>query len=79
MSNSLLHIEKLKVFLLVGDDDVDVVGASQAVVTDREQAIRIRWQIDSNDFWALVRDNIEEARVLMGETIVILPPDSRSK
>lgn len=61
--------------LLIGYDDIDVVGASQAVVTDREQAIRIWWQINPNNFWTLVRNDVEETGVLVGETVVVLPPD----
>ena len=35
--------------LLVGDDDVDVVGAAQAVVGDAEQAVGVGRQIDAHD------------------------------
>ena len=65
------HVEELDVVLLVGDDDVDVVGRAEAVVHCAEQAICIGWEVDSDDFWRLVYDDGEEAGVLVGETVVI--------
>ena len=62
---------------LVGDDDVDVIGAAEAVVGHAEQAIRVGRQVDAGDFGALVGDDVEEARVLVGEAVVILAPDER--
>ena len=63
--------------LLVGDDDVDVVLAAQAVVGDAQQAVGVGRQIDARDVGALVADHIEKAGILMGEAVVILPPDER--
>jgi hypothetical protein len=45
----------------------------------REQAVAIRGQVDSNNLWALVGYNIQEARVLMGEAIVVLSPNNSSE
>ena len=65
--------------LLARDDDVHVVLAAQAVVGDREQRVRVRWKIDAHDLGALVRHVVEEARILMAEAIVVLPPDVRGE
>ena len=69
------HIEVLDMVLLVGNDDVDVVGAAETMICDREESVSVRWEVDSHDFWALVCDNIEETRILMGEAVVVLSPD----
>ena len=63
--------------LLVGDDDVEVVAGAQAVVGDAEQAVGVGRQIDAHDVGALVGDDVEEAGVLVGEAVVVLPPDER--
>ena len=61
--------------LLAGDDEVDVVPAAQAVISDRQQAIGVRRQIDADDLGLLVDDMVDETGVLMAEAVVILPPD----
>ena len=66
-----------KVHLLVGDDDVDVVDAVEAMVGDRQQAVGVRRQVDAHHVGALVGDHVEEARVLVGEAVVVLSPDQR--
>lgn len=58
--------------LLVCNDYVDVVRATEAVIGDREQAVRIWRQVDADDLWALVANNIQETGILMSEAIVIL-------
>lgn len=58
--------------LFVGDDDIDVVGAAEAVVHTGEKTISIRWEVNSYNFRTLVGDNVEESGILMGETIVVL-------
>ena len=47
------------------------------MVAYREQAVRVRRKIDARDLRALVRDDVEEAGVLMGEAVVVLAPDQR--
>ena len=70
-------IEVLEVHLLVRDYDIGIVHALQTVVGDRQQAVGIRRQIDAHDVGALVCNHIEEARILMGEAVVVLTPDQR--
>ena len=57
--------------LLAGHDHVHVVAAAQAVVGDREQAVRVRWEVDADDLGLLVDDVIDEARILVGEAVVV--------
>ena len=64
--------------LLVGDDHVDVVFAAQAVIRHAQQAVGVGRQIDARDIGALVADHVEKAGILMGEAVVVLPPDERS-
>jgi hypothetical protein len=71
------HVQVLQVLLLVGDDDVDVVAAAQAVIGDRQKAIGIGRQVDARDRRALVDHQIQEARILVGEAVVILAPHRR--
>ncbi len=71
----LVHRQPLGRGLLAGDDDVDVVPAAQAVVGDREQAVGVGREIDAHDLGLLVHDVIDEARVLVAEAVVVLPPD----
>ena len=73
--DGLVHGHVLQVLLLVGDDDVDVARALQAVIGDAEQGIGIRRQVDAANIRALVDHHVEEAGVLVGEAVVILPPD----
>jgi hypothetical protein len=61
--------------LLVGDDDVHVVLATEAVVAYREQTVGVGRQVDAHHAGALVRHHVEEAGVLVREPVVVLPPD----
>jgi hypothetical protein len=66
-----VHVEELDVVLLVGDDDVDVVGGAEAVVHCAQQAVCIGWEVDADNFGRLVDDDREEAGVLVSEAVVI--------
>ena len=68
-------VGELQMLLLVGDDHVDVVGAAKAVVGDRQQRVGVGRQVDARDRRALVGHQIDEARILMREPVVILAPD----
>ena len=74
MGDRVVHRQEVERGLLAGDDHVDVVAAAQAVVGDREQAVRVRRQVDADDLRLLVDDVVDEPRVLMGEAVVVLPP-----
>ena len=78
MFDRLVHRQPCGRGLFAGDDDVDVVAAAQAMVGDGEQAVGIGRQIDADDLGLLVHDVIDEAGVLVGEPVVILPPDMRA-
>ena len=71
----LVHRQPLRRRLLARHDDVDVVAAAQAVVGDREQAVGVGRQVDADDLRLLVHDVVDEARVLVAEAVVVLPPD----
>ena len=75
MADGGIHIHVLEVHLLVADDDVDIVLAAQAVVGHGKQRVGVRREVDAGDGCALVDDDVEEAGVLVGEPVVILPPD----
>lgn len=40
-----------------------------------KQAIAVRWEVDADDFGALICNHVEESGVLMSEAIVVLTPD----
>ena len=75
VADGRVDVEPLPLRLLAGDDQVDVVAAAQAVIGDRQQAVGVGRQIDARDVGLLVGDVIDEARVLVGEAVVVLPPD----
>ena len=47
------------------------------MVHHRQQTVGIRRQINANDLGFLVHDVVNEAGILMRETVVVLPPDVR--
>ena len=42
-----VHVEPLGLRLLVDDDEVHVVPAPEAMIRDGQQAVGVRWQIDT--------------------------------
>src|SRR5664280_1096194 len=77
VGDRLLDRQVVERRLLAGDDHVDVVAAAQAVIGDRQQAVGVRREIDANDLRLLVDDVVDEARILMGEAVVVLAPNVR--
>jgi len=65
--------------VLPGDDHVHVVAAPQAVVCDRQEAVRVRWQVDADDIGLLVDHVVEKARILVREAVMVLLPDVGSQ
>jgi hypothetical protein len=61
----------LKVDLLVGHDHIDIIRRVEAVGHGAEKAVRVGWEVDADDRWGFVHDDIQEARILMCEPIVI--------
>ena len=61
--------------MFASNNDVDVVPASQAVIHDRQEAVRIGRQVDAHDFGFFVYHMVNETGVLVRKAIVILPPD----
>ena len=74
MLDRLVHGEVLQMTLFVRNNDIDVVGAAEAVISHGQKAIDIRWQINTCDVRTFVGDQVEKARILMAETVVILAP-----
>ena len=74
-----VHRQPLGRGVFAGDDDVDVVAAAQAVIHHREQAVGVWREIDAHDLGFLVDDVVDEARILVREAVVILPPDVRGQ
>ena len=72
-----IHIQVLQVLLLIAHDDVNVVGAVQAMVGDGKEAINVRGQVNPCHRWTFVQDYIEEARILVGKAVMVLAPDGR--
>src|SRR5208283_3918708 len=73
-----IHIQILKVQLLVRNDDVDVVLAAEAVICDGQQTVHIRRKVNASNGSALVQNNIQKAGVLVRETVVVLSPNRGS-
>lgn len=59
MPDGLFHREPYRRWLLAGDDDIYTVAAAKAVIGDAQQAICVRWQIDTNNFGFLVHDVVD--------------------
>src|SRR5260370_42307710 len=79
MFDGRVDVEPLGGGLFAGDNEVDVVAASQKVVSDGQQSIGVWGKIDANDFGLFVDHMIDEARVLMAEPVVVLPPHMRTE
>ena len=72
--DGVLHRQVVERRLLAGDDHVDVIAAAQAVVGHREQAVGVGREIDTNDLCFLVDHVVDETRILVRKTIVVLAP-----
>src|SRR5580704_3537753 len=77
MLDGVFHGEPLWSGVLAGNYDVHIVAAAQTVVRHREQAVGVRRKIDAHDLGFFICDVIDKSRILVGEAVVILPPDMR--
>ena len=75
VGHGLLHGQEVGGGLLARYDDVDVLARAQAVIVGRQQRVGVRRQVHPHDVGALVHHVVDEARVLVGEPVVVLPPD----
>ena len=74
-----VHGEPLGRGVLARDDDVHVVAAPQAMIHNRQQAVRIGRHVDAHHLGLPVDHVVDEAGVLMRKAVVVLPPDMRSE
>src|SRR5262245_51937763 len=79
MLDRFIHSQPYGSGLFSCDDDVDIITAAQAVICDGEEAIRVGRQIDAYDLGFLVHYMIDEARVLVGEAVMIMAPHMRTE
>ena len=79
MDNCGVHCQPLREGVFAGNHYIDVIPAAQAVIKDGKQAIGVGRQIDAHNVGLLVNDVIEETRILMCETVVILLPHMGGK
>ena len=70
-----VHVQPLRGRVLAGHHHVHVMAAPQAMVHHREQAVGIGRQVDAHDGSLLVHHVVYKARVLVGEAVMILPPN----
>ena len=79
VSDCLVDGEPLRLGLLAGHNQVNVMAAAQAVIRHREQRVGVRRQIDANHIGLLVHQVVDEAGVLVAEAVVVLPPNQRTE
>ncbi|MPN26386.1 hypothetical protein SDC9_173810 [bioreactor metagenome] len=75
MVDGSVHVQPLAFGLLAGNDHVDQVAASQALIRNHQQSVGVRRQVDPDDVGFLVHHMIDESRILVREAIVVLAPD----
>jgi len=74
-----VEVQVLELGLLAGDDDVYIVPTPEAVVGDRQERIGVGREVDPDDLGLLVDHEVDEAGILMAESVVILTPDVRGE
>ena len=74
-----IHVQPLEFRLFAADNHIDVIAAAQAMIGYRQQSVGIRREINTDHLRLLVDNVVNETRILMAESIVILPPDQRTK
>lgn len=79
MRFGVLHVEKLQMVLLVGNDYIYVASTVKAVIHRAQETVSIRRQIDPHNLRRLVGNNVEKSRILVSEPVVILTPNSAAR
>src|SRR5664280_1510405 len=79
MNNCLFHCKPLRQRMFSCNHYVDIMPAAQAMIKDRQQTIGIRRQISTNNISLLIDNMVEETRILMCESVMILLPYMRSE
>src|SRR6187402_1078115 len=79
VTEGCIHREPLRGWMLACNYNIDVMPAAQAMIDDGQQAVCIGWQIHPHYLRFLVHHMVDEARILMRESIVVLAPDMRCK
>ena len=79
MRDCLVHRQVVERRLLAGDDHIHIVAAAQAMVSDRQQTVRVRRQVHAHDLCLLVDHMVDEPWVLVGEPVVVLAPNVRGE
>ena len=74
-----LSARTVRSWVFARDDYVDVMTAAQAMVHYRQQAVGIRWKVNTYDLGLLIDDVVDETWVLVRESVVILAPDMRGQ
>src|ERR1700730_10810190 len=77
MLNSTVHVQPLQSRLFARDDYIYVVPTAQAAIANKKQCIRVGWQVDADNIYLFVHHMIDEAGVLVAETVMVLPPNVR--
>src|SRR5271155_5619766 len=71
----VVHIEIDKVRLFVGDNHIDIIRTPQTMVGYAQQTVRVGRKIDASNLCALIADEIQKARILVREAIMVLSPN----
>src|ERR1700722_1946196 len=78
MGYGIRHGQVLKMFLLVRDNDIDVIAGPEAMIRDAKQAVCIRRQVNAHHIGPFVGDHVKKSRILVRKSVMILPPHQRS-
>src|SRR6202030_1891578 len=75
--DGLVHSQPNRGWLLARDDDIHVVAATEAMVSNAKEAVGVRREVDADDLGLFVDNMVDEPRILVTEAIVVLAPDMR--
>jgi len=74
MFYSLIHCQPLMTWMFGCYDYVYIVLTSDTVIEAGKQTVSVWWQIHTNNICFFVSDVIEESRILMCKSVVVLLP-----